>query len=138
MSNEPLDMARAVVIRHEEVAEADKTGWRGAGFLRARRKVETHRVDELIPTNGEKVVLEHVPANANDDGKIETLPDGSVSIPVYAEELVVTKRTVLRERIVIRKEVVAVEQQVVDELRREIVDIDADDGIEVREPDEHS
>ena len=53
-----------------------------------------------------------------------SLPDGSVSIPVLEEEIVVTKRTVVRERIVVRKEVATEVQRVEAELRREHVDVD--------------
>jgi stress response protein YsnF len=63
--------------------------------------------------------------------EIATLADGSLSIPLYEEELVVTKRTVLRERLIVRKEIAARTERVEAELRREQVEIDADDEIEL-------
>jgi len=56
------------------------------------------------------------------------LPDGSVSIPLFEEELVVTRRLVLRERVVIRKELLTDWQLVDVELRREHVAVDTDDA----------
>ena len=54
----------------------------------------------------EDVEHERVPAGEGDSGEIEVLPDGSVSIPLFEEELVVTRRTVLRERVIVRKQLV--------------------------------
>ena len=65
-----------------------------------------------------------MPAAPDDSGKIETLPDGSISIPLYEEELVVTRRTVLRERVIVRKEEVTEWQTVEAELRSERATLD--------------
>lgn len=68
-------------------------------------------------------------AGTTDSGEVETLPDGSVSIPVFEEQLVVEKRLVVRERIVVRKELVTDEQVVTADLDREHVSVDADDEV---------
>jgi uncharacterized protein (TIGR02271 family) len=119
-----------VIVRHEEEIGVDK-GWRGIGFLRARKHARTVKVREKLPVDFEQLVQERVPVAAGDCGEIETLPDGSLSIPLYEEELVVTKRTVLRERVIVRKQIAARTQRVEAELRREQVEIDADDEVEV-------
>ena len=118
-----------ILIRHEEQVAAVEKAWRGIGFVRGRKHVDSHLVREVIARDVENVLLERTPPNADDSGKIETLPDGSISIPVYEEEIVVTKRIVLRERVIIRKETVTVEERVETELRRERVEVDADDGV---------
>ena len=123
-------LQEAVVVRYEEEAEADKT-WRGIGFLRARKHVQTAAVKEMVPRNIEDVDLQRVAVGDGDSGQIETLPDGSVSIPLFEEELVITRRTVLKERLIIRKHLVTEEQRVETELRKEFVEIDADEGVEV-------
>lgn len=64
----------------------------------------------------------------NDSGEIEVLPDGSVSIPLFEEGLVVTRRQVLRERVVIRKEPVTGWETVDVKLRREHIAFDTDDA----------
>jgi uncharacterized protein (TIGR02271 family) len=116
-------------IRHEERAEVG-TVWRDAGSVRARKHVELERYDELVPHRFEDVELVRATAGEEDSGEIETLPDGSVSIPVFEEELVVTTRTVLKERVIVRKRVVEDEQRIVADLRKERVEIEADEGVE--------
>ncbi len=87
-------------------------------------------MNELVPVNLEELALDRVAVEKGDSGQIETLPDGSVSIPLFAEELVVVRRTVLKERVIIRKEVTAEKHRVEDTLRREVVDVEVDDGVE--------
>ncbi len=123
---EPSD--DAVVIRHEEVADVG-TRWRGAGSVKAKKRVETLKVNELIETQRERVELERVPVENGDAGGIETLADGSISIPVYEERLVITKEVVLTERVVIRKQVETVTERVRDELRKERVEIETDGDV---------
>jgi uncharacterized protein (TIGR02271 family) len=117
-------------IRHEEVADVG-TRWQGVGAVRASKHVEYERYDEVVPHQVEDVELERVAAEQEDSGEIETLPDGSISIPVFEEELVVTTRTVLRERVIVRKRTVEESQRIVADLRKERVEIDADEGVEV-------
>jgi uncharacterized protein (TIGR02271 family) len=127
----PAAPEEGILIRHEEaVVDVDKT-WRGIGLVRGRKRVDSHLVRELIPRGVENVLLERTPPNEDDSGRIETLPDGSISIPVYEEELVITKRIVLRERVIVRKETVVREERVEAELRRERVEVEGDDGVVV-------
>jgi uncharacterized protein (TIGR02271 family) len=86
----------------------------------------THEEEEPVGRDVEHVDVEHHPAGDTDSGEVETLEDGSVSIPVFEEELVVTKRLVVRERIVVRKRTTTEYQRVEAELRRERVEIDVD------------
>ncbi|MDQ4018953.1 MAG: DUF2382 domain-containing protein [Actinomycetota bacterium] len=121
---------RDLVLREEQIARVD-AAWRGSGFVRARKVVDTYRVVDDVPVRVDEVVVDRVPVEADDSGRIETLPDGSISIPVYEEEVVVEKRTILRERVIIRREVVTETERVDTELRKERVEIEADEGIEV-------
>ena len=125
----PPDPERAVVIRAEEEIAGVDTTWRGVGFLRARKRADRVRVDEVLAREVEGVELERVPAEDGDTGGVLHLPDGSLSIPVYEEELVVTKRVVLKERIVIRKDVVTERQPLEAELLAERVEIEVDEEI---------
>lgn len=132
--------SKADVIRFEEEAHARPSGWRGAGFLRAKKRVETARVQEEFERAGEDVDIERIAAIGDDPGGVVNLPDGGISIPVYEEELVVTKRVVLKERIVIRKRVTTAPARVDVELQRERVEIEVDDDVadRVRLPDENT
>ena len=115
----------AVVVRHEE----EPTLWRRrgvAGLLRARRRMRVEPASANLPVELERLVQQRVPPEADDDGHVRRLPDGSISIPVYREELVVTKRTVLAERIVIRKESYTELRRVRAELRTEHVEIETE------------
>ena len=118
------------LTRHEEELAVD-TRRKDAGAVRARKRVETHRVDELVPRDVEHADVERTPPYEEDSGEIETLPDGSVSVPVLEEELVVTKRIVVRERILIRKRTVTEEERIDAELRKERIEVDADPGVEL-------
>jgi uncharacterized protein (TIGR02271 family) len=102
-----------------------------AGAVRVRKRVETDAVEEQVPREVEQAELERVPVEGEDSGLVETLPDGSVSIPVFEEELVVTKRLVVRERVIVRKETTVEQETVATELRKERVEIEADPGIEL-------
>lgn len=114
------------LVLHEEEATIGKR-WEDVGYARVRREVDEEKVQHDYPRRRDELVQERVPVGENDSGQIETLPDGSISIPLFEEELVVTKRTVLRERIVIRKETVTEWETVEAELRRETLRVDADD-----------
>ena len=128
----PPEPERAIVIRaEEEIADVDRP-WRGVGFLRARKHADRVRVDEVLAREVEDVGLQRVPVEDGDPGGILDLPDGGLSIPVYEEQLVVTKRVVLKERVVIRKEVVAERQRIETELLKERVEIEVDEGLEDR------
>jgi uncharacterized protein (TIGR02271 family) len=114
---------RSNVVRHaEELSLATRpTAIRD---VYAAKRVENESVTQDVPREVEHATVERLAPAENDSGELEILPDGSISIPVLEEELVVTKRTVVRERLVIHKEVVTETQRVEAELRRERVDVD--------------
>jgi uncharacterized protein (TIGR02271 family) len=114
------------LVRHEEEARVDTRRQR-IGYARVRRDVEQETIRADYPRQRDDVNLERVPADEKDSGKIETLPDGSISVPLFEEELVVTTRTVLRERVIIRKGTVTDWETVEAELRREHISFDTDD-----------
>lgn len=115
-------------IRSEEELEIGRVG-REAGRVRARKVVDHERVEQVVPVAVEHAAPERVAVAEGDSGQVETLPDGSVSIPVFEEQLVVEKRLVVRERVIIRKHTVYEEQRVTADLARERVEIEADDAV---------
>jgi uncharacterized protein (TIGR02271 family) len=110
-------------VLHEEQAVVAKD-WSDAMHGLARRVVEHHDVAEKHARRVEHLSEERVPVTDGDSGEIEVLPDGSISIPLFEEELVVTTRVVLRERVVIRKELVEDWQTVYATLRSEQAEVD--------------
>ncbi|MBA2475139.1 MAG: YsnF/AvaK domain-containing protein [Actinobacteria bacterium] len=125
---EPVE---GLLIRQEEELEVGKR-WTGVGYARAQKRVDTLSVDELVPRAVQDVRLERTSVSDGDSGRIEHLPDGAISIPVYEEQLVVTKRIVLKERVIVRKQVVSVQERVQDEIRKERVELDADEALRDR------
>ena len=119
----PSSRGDAAVVRHDEEAHVGKH-WEGVGRARFGRQVEVENVRADFPRLRDELAHERVPVEDDDSGEIETLPDGSISIPLFEEELVVTKRTVLHERVIIRKETVTDWETVEAELRREHLDFD--------------
>lgn len=125
------DAGELSVIRHEERLVAG-TAEREVGKVRIRKELEDVAFDELVPYSVEHAEIERVGPNPDDSGDIETLPDGTVSIPVLEEQLVIEKRLVVTERLLVRKRVEVKEQRVTAELTREVVSIDSDETVDDR------
>lgn len=105
-----------------------------SGRVRAVKRVDTETVSQRVPRSVERADLERSPAAEGDSGQVETLPDGSISIPVFEEQIVVEKRLVVRERVVLRKHTVQEEQTVTAEVRRERIEIETDGDVRVVDP----
>lgn len=113
----------ASISRHEQELGVGKR-LEQVGSVSARKRVETEHVETMVPREIESAAVERVPAGETDSGLIETLEDGSVSIPVLQEEIVVTKRTVVRERIIVRKTTSSEQQKVEADLLVERVEVE--------------
>jgi uncharacterized protein (TIGR02271 family) len=113
------------VVRSEEELRV-QTNPIEVGSVRARKVVDRHHVEQVVPRDVEHADVERVHAAEGDSGTVETLADGTVSIPVFEEVLVVEKRLVVRERVLIRKYTVTEEHVVEADLRRERVEVGAD------------
>jgi len=105
------------------------------GSARAVKRVDTETVHARVDRGTEHADTERVDVlDAElDSGEVETLPDGSVSIPVFEEQIVVTKRLVVRERVVVRKHTVYEDHVVTADLRRERLEVEADGDVVVHE-----
>ena len=100
------------------------------GQVRARKVVDHERVERVVPRDTEYADVERAAVEpGTDSGQVETLPDGSVSIPVFEEQLVVEKRLVVRERVIIRKYRVTEDQRIEADLRRERVEVETDEAL---------
>ncbi len=118
------DDATQVIRSEEELAVATQA--REAGKVGVRKVVDYERAATVVPVGTEHADLERQVAVAGDTGEVEVLPDGSISIPVFQEELVIEKRLVVRERVIVRKHTVSEDRLVEADLRRERVEIEAD------------
>jgi len=101
---------------------------REAGSVNVKKNVRTEREEVRVPRRREEVEVERVPAE--DSGEevagVEIVGEGGEEfvVRVYEEEVVVSKRVVLKEEIRLRKRVVEEEEVVEVELRKEEVQID--------------
>jgi uncharacterized protein (TIGR02271 family) len=119
------------VVRHEEVLDV-ATRVERAGAVHARTRVEDVRAEQVVDVGSELADMERAPVAEGDSGQVEVLEDGSVSIPVFEERLVVTKELVVRERVIVRKRTITEPRRVTADLRREHVDVDVDESVEGR------
>ena len=119
------------LVRSEEELQAVAVE-REAGKFRLRKVLDEQPFSDEIQRGVEHADIERVAPMEDDSGEIESLPDGSVSIPVFEEQLVVEKRLVVRERILIRKRVVHETEHIETQLRRELVEIDTDADVATR------
>ncbi len=124
------------VVRSEERLRVGTTT-EETGRVRARKLVDTEQVTERVERGREQAELDRVDVadGDTDSGQVETLPDGSLSIPVFEEQIVVTKRLVVRERVIIRKHTVFEEQVVTADLKRERLEVEAIGDAVIDDPD---
>jgi uncharacterized protein (TIGR02271 family) len=115
----------ASVVRHEDELQLEMQEYE-AGSVRARKRVETEHVDRVEPRSAEYGDFERAPVSDGDSGEIETLEDGSISIPLFEERLVVSKELFVRERVILRKRTVTEQHRIETELRKEQIEVDGD------------
>ena len=121
---EHYDDDTAVIRREEELRVGTST--REAGKVGVRKVVDSERTSTVVEVGTEHADFERQRVAEADSGEVEVLPDGSISIPVFQEELVIEKRLVVRERVIVRKHTVSEERLVEAELRRERVEVETD------------
>ena len=91
------------------------------GKVRVHKGVETVQQDLTVPVYHEEAIVEHIPVDQY-DANAPTGPNDLI-IPVTEEQIVVEKRTVVKEYIRIRTNVVTQEQHISDTVRREFVEL---------------
>jgi uncharacterized protein (TIGR02271 family) len=131
---EPEGNVVEFVLREERL----KTGTvhQESGRVRAVTHVDDVPYEQAVLRTVEQAELVREPAADGDSGEVLTLPDGSLSIPVFEEQLVITKRLVVRERVIVRKHTVHTEQVVTATLRRERVEIETTGEARLVDPGE--
>ena len=124
------DVERGVVRSEEQLHVGSVL--QDVGRVIARKLVRSRRDTEEVERSVEEVELDRTPAEPGDTGEVITLPDGSLSIPLFEEQIVVEKRLVVRERVVLRKFAVAHTEQVEADVRVEHVEVFADEQVSDR------
>lgn len=95
-----------------------------SGRVDIDKRVETRHVSDTVETRREEVTVERRPITdplaASGQARIE---GDEIRIPLHEEEVVVQKRVVPREELVVKKHQVVEEQPIETELRRERLDV---------------
>jgi len=102
-----------------------------AGEVEVRKEVETRHVRENVPTTHDEVTVERRPATGGMNAKAR-IEEDEVRIPLNEEELVVDKRVVPKEELVVKKHQVTENQTVEADLRREHGEVRRDGEIETK------
>lgn len=118
----PQDTGELRVQRSEEELRAGTHGHE-AGAVKVRKSVRTEREQVRVPKMREEVDIERVPGEGREAPGAEIGGDDEVVVQVFEEEVVISKRIVLKEEIRLRKKVVEDEEVVEVDLRKEDVDI---------------
>ena len=98
------------------------------GEARVGKHVETEHVSQPVTRRREEVVVERRPVEAGARASAD-LSDDEIRIPLTEEELVVEKRPVVKEELVVGKRVAEERDTVETELRREKFDIDENNPV---------
>jgi uncharacterized protein (TIGR02271 family) len=101
-----------------------------AGEVRIHKEVVTEEKQVTVPVSREVVRVERVPAGAGTASASETMfKEQSINIPVHEERIDIEKQPVVREEVLISKEILQDQVTAGATLRREEVDI-ATEGTE--------
>jgi uncharacterized protein (TIGR02271 family) len=119
------------VQRSEEELRARVRG-RETGQVNVNKSVHTEREVVRVPKWREEVDIERVPvegdARETSGTSVADIGEDEVIVQVFEEEVVITKRVVLKEEIRLRKRVVWDEETVEVDLRKEEVELDDQSG----------
>ena len=98
-----------------------------AGTARLRKWVETQPVETDVELQRETVRVQREPID-QPVGDAE-FGEQEIEVPLRAEEAVVQKQAVAKERVSLEKDVESERATVSDELRRERVELEGDEGV---------
>ena len=105
---------------------------REAGQVNVKKSVRTEREVVRVPKRREEVVIERVPVDGEareaSTATVTDIGEDEVVVQVFEEEVVVSKKIVLKEEIRIRKRVAWDEEAVEVDLRKEEVEVDDQSG----------
>jgi uncharacterized protein (TIGR02271 family) len=106
------------------------------GRARLRKHVVTENVTTTVPVQREEVRIEREPitdANVGDALRGGDITEEEHEVTLRAEEPVVEKRVVPKERVRLDTETVTDERQVSEEVRKERIDYDGDEDVRTRD-----
>jgi uncharacterized protein (TIGR02271 family) len=118
------------MTRSEEELRVGKTQ-REVGKARLRKYTVTENVTKTVPVQREEVRIEREPitdANVGDALDGPDLSEEEHEVTLHAEEVVVDKDVVAKERVRLDKDTVVENREVSEEVRKEVIDADTGEG----------
>lgn len=133
VAGEHVGLEDEIRVQRSEEELRTSTRQRQAGAVRVRKSVHTDHEEFRVPRRREEVEIERLSAGSSsaqglEDPEDVELGEDEMVMQVYEEEIVVTKRLVLKEEIRLRKAVVEEEEAIEEDVRREEVEIDDQTG----------
>jgi len=122
------------MTRSEEELSVDKTR-REAGRARLVKRVVTEDVNVTVPVQHEEVRVEREPiTDANRAAAMDgpDITEAEHELVLSAEEVEVEKKVVPKERVKLSKDTVTEDRQVSEEVRKEQIEVDADQSARTR------
>ena len=126
----PVD--RTIPVREEQL-QVDKRGMKEVGNVRIFKTVRTEDQHFTVPIRREEVRIERVAAtganrsdknSASGEMPVGELKEETITIPIREEEVVITKRPVVREQVQVRTSSEQINREVRGTVRKEEVRID--------------
>jgi len=130
---EPLSKERVTVPLVAETLQVDKR-WVEAGAIELRKSVTKRTETVPVDLTHEELDIERVAVNrvvAYGQTVGPRQEGDTLIVPIIEEELVVTKRQVVREELRIRKKAVVTHQEISDTLRSEELEVSPTGNIQV-------
>jgi uncharacterized protein (TIGR02271 family) len=115
---------RRLVLSEEQLAIGKRQVQ--AGEVELRKVVDTEHVRQNVDVTREEVTIERRPLSADAATDVQ-IGEDEIRIPLMEEEVVVEKRVVPTEEVVLRKQAVTENETVEADLRRERVEYDEND-----------
>jgi uncharacterized protein (TIGR02271 family) len=95
-----------------------------AGEVEVSKRVETEHVRKEVPVTREEVTVERRPIQAGQQVNAANIGAQEIRVPIREEEVVVGKRAVAREEVIIRKQPVTQTKTVEADLRKEKLEVE--------------
>jgi uncharacterized protein (TIGR02271 family) len=110
---------------------------RESGRARLRKYVVTEMVTKTVPVEREEVRIEREPitdANRGDAHDGADISEQEHEVVLHEDEVVVDKQAVAKERVRLGTETVSEDREVSEEVRKEQIETEGADGVQIEEP----
>lgn len=112
------------------------------GEVHLRKTVETHTETVEVPVTEERLVIEHHPVSEAETAEevageamrtVEMREGEEINVPLYKEEVDVTRRTVPAEEVTVRKTEETTTRNIREDVKKEHLDVDNPEHLDIEE-----